>query len=146
MSRIWIKALGAITRDDELLVYDVEGNDCGGRNYRLLGGTVEFAEHSRETLHREFDEELGVSLTDVGPVGTYERVFTDRGEPQHEIWRVYAAEIVEDWPYERDEFTVVEPALDIELTVSWQPIPSLLEGPDSLYGAELLDDLDHSAQ
>lgn len=146
MASIQVKALGAIRRNDELLVYVVEPNDAGGTDYRLLGGTVEFGEHSRATLHREFHEELGVGLSGVRPVGTYEEIFEHDGAVHHEIWRVYGAGIVETWPYERERFTAYEPDLDLELTVMWKSIEDLTEGPDMLYGDAVLEDLAHSAQ
>ncbi|WP_241429962.1 NUDIX domain-containing protein [Halorubrum lipolyticum] len=149
MSEIRVVALGSIRRGEELLVQEIEANDAGGRNYRLLGGGVEFGEHSREALHREFDEELGVTLDDVSPVGTYERVFDHEGRRQHEVWRVYEAAIVEDWPYERAEFSFVEPDLGVELRATWKRPRELRSGPDRLYGETLLDDLGsepHSAQ
>ena len=141
MSEIRLVALGAVRRDEELLVHEVDANDAGGTNYRLLGGGVEFGEHSREALHREFDEELGVSLENVSPVGTYERVFSHEGTRAHECWRVYRADIVESWPYERESFTFHEPALDLELRATWKHPRAFREGPDQLYGEVLLSDL-----
>ncbi|WP_254663135.1 NUDIX hydrolase [Haladaptatus sp. W1] len=104
-NRIRVSARGLVRRDDELLV--ARETPPGGDTpfYYPLGGGVEFGEHSEDALHREFDEELGVSLSNVSHFETYEGVFTSGGRRHHEVWRVYEADIVEPWPYERDEFT-----------------------------------------
>ena len=80
---------------------------------------------------------------------TYERGLTHQGESQHEVWLVYSAEIVKDWVFERDSFTVVELHLGTELDVFWRPIPSLRPDPDRLCGGESCNDRavpGHSAQ
>lgn len=141
MSEIRVVTLGAIRRGEELLVQEIDPDETEGRNYRLLGGGVKFGEHSREALHREFDEELGVTLDDVSPVGTYERVFDHEDDRHHEVWRVYEAAIVEEWLYERSEFSFVEPDLGVELRAAWKHPREFRSGPDRFYGATLLGDL-----
>ncbi|SDF41030.1 NUDIX domain-containing protein [Halorubrum xinjiangense] len=149
MREIRVVTLGAVRRGEELLVQAVGRNDAGGRNFRLLGGGVEFGEHSEDALRREFDEELGVALDDVSPLGTYERVFDHEERRHHEVWRVYEATIVEDWPYDREAFSFVEPDSGAELRATWKRPRAFRSGPDHLYGETLLDDLGpdpHSAQ
>jgi ADP-ribose pyrophosphatase YjhB (NUDIX family) len=139
---IRVVALGAVFRDDELLVYESTDPATGEPFYRLLGGGVEFGEHSREALAREFEEELGVTFVDPALVGTFERVFTFDGEPGHEVWRVYEGRIDEDWPYERDAFTFVEPELDIEILARWMPVDRLRDDGTTFHSAAVLDALD----
>lgn len=137
--RIRPVVVGIVRRGDELLVHEVEQFDDSGAAYRPIGGGIEFGEHSRDALHREFDEELGVSLTDVSAAETYERVFMHDGERHHEIWRAYDCRIVEDWPYERETFTFTEPELGVELRAAWKHPDAFLDGDDVLYTESLLD-------
>lgn len=141
-SDIRLVALGAVFRDDELLVYESEDPETGEPFYRLLGGGVEFGEHSREALVREFEEELGVTFAEPEFVGTFERVFTFAGETGHEVWRVYEGRIVEDWPYERDSFTFYEPELDLEILARWMPAERLRDDGTTFYSEAVLDALD----
>lgn len=112
-------ALGVPTRGDEVLLAEHEDPATDERFYRPVGGGIEFGEHSREAVRREFAEELEVTVTEATRLGTFERVFTFDGEPGHEIWRCYRVEIAEDWPYETDSFVAYEPELDFEFPVRW---------------------------
>ena len=125
---------------EELLVArDYHPN--GESFYYPLGGGVEFGEHSEDALHREFDEELGVSLSNVREVGTYEEVFTTDGQKQHEVWRVYEANIAESWPYEADEFSGYEAELDEEIECVWLSPTVFSEGKETLYPEPLVEEL-----
>lgn len=139
---IRVVALGAVRKDESLLVFEAESPEAGETFYRLLGGGVEFGEHSREAVVREFQEELGVELTDPTPVGTFERVFSFDGDPCHEVWRVYEGQIVEAWPYERDSFSFVEPDLGTEHVARWMPIEELRNEETTFYTPQILDALD----
>lgn len=130
-------ALAVVRRDDEILLarhYD-PGEEY--EFFRPIGGGIEFGEHSREAVIREFDEELGVTLTNVSYLETYERVFTFDGNRGHEIWRLYEGDVEEDWPYERDEFTAYEPDLDEEFEVVWKHPDDFTERGEVVYPAEL---------
>lgn len=140
-SEIRFVALGAVHRGNDLLVFQEDSPETGETYYRLLGGGVEFGEHSRDAVTREFAEELGVEFAEPTPVGTFEQVFTYDGETAHEIWRVYEGHIVEDWPYDRDSFTFVEPELDIELLACWMPIERLRDDDTTFYAPAVLDAL-----
>lgn len=140
-SDIRVVALGAVRRDDELLVFEGESPDSEEPFYRLLGGEVEFGEHSREAVVREFDEELGVAFAEATLVGTFERVFSVGGENGHEVWRVYEGHIVEEWPYQRESFTFVEPEFDTEHRARWLPVERLREETTTFYVPEVLDAL-----
>lgn len=141
-SNIRFVALGAVYRGDELLVFEGELPETGETYYRLLGGGVEFSEHSRDAVTREFHEELGVAFTDPVLVDTFERVFTFDAETEHEVWRVYEGRIAENWPYERDSFTFVEPESDTEHLARWMPIESLRDEETTFYSSAVLDALE----
>ena len=78
-SEIRIVALGAVLRGDDLLVQEDELRSTGETFYRLLGGGVEFGEHSRDAVVREFGEELGVEFANPTLVDTRSSVSTSVG-------------------------------------------------------------------
>ncbi|HET7325641.1 MAG TPA: NUDIX domain-containing protein [Halococcus sp.] len=108
--------------------------------YRLIGGGIEFGEHSHEAVIREFREELAVELINISLVDTHENIFTVDGEQGHEIWRVYEGDIAEDWPYECDRFEGYEPELDETFEVTWMA-PGQLRNDVTFYDPVVLDDL-----
>lgn len=140
-SEIRFLALGAVRRGDDFLVEEAESPETGATFYRLLGGGVEFDEHSQDAVVREFDEELSVEFTDSTHVGTFEQVFTFAGETQHEIWRVYEGRLVEAWPYEQESFTFTDPELDTEHRARWMPVEALRDDEVTFYVPAILDAL-----
>jgi ADP-ribose pyrophosphatase YjhB (NUDIX family) len=50
-----------------------------------LGGAVEFGETWQQTLVREFQEELDINVTIVGPPLVMEHIYTHEGNIGHEI-------------------------------------------------------------
>ena len=134
-------ALGAVRRDDELLVFEGTDPSTDERFYRLLGGGVEPGEHSREAVVREFDEELGVELLEPTLVGTIERVFQFDGETGHEVWRVYEGDLDAAWPYERDSFSFVEPELGTEHLARWVALDRLRRDDVTFHAEAVLDAL-----
>jgi 8-oxo-dGTP pyrophosphatase MutT (NUDIX family) len=131
-------ALGVIRRGEEILVSELYDPGEDYRFYRPLGGGIEFGELGHETLQREFDEELGVELTDIEYLETYEDVFTFDGRQEHEIWRIYEAMIVEEWPYERDRMTGHEPEMEEAFPVVWKPWSIFTDNDEIFYPEELL--------
>lgn len=141
-SAIRFLALGAVRRGDELLVQEGKSPDTDETFYRLLGGGVEFGEHSQDAVVREFEEELGVGFADSAHVDTFEQVFTFDGETNHEIWRVYEGRIVEDWPYEHESFTFTEPELGTEHLAQWMSVEALRDDEITFYVPAVLDALE----
>ncbi len=82
-------AICVFRQGDRILVYEGVDAETGERFCRPLGGRVELGEHSRETVVREIQEELGAVVTDVVPLGVVESIFWYRGEQRHEIVFVY---------------------------------------------------------
>lgn len=74
-------------------------------------------------------------------MGTFERVFSYDGKTGHEVWRVYEGHISEDWPYDRESFTFVEPEFDTECLARWMPIKRLRDENTTFYAPEVLDAL-----
>ena len=140
-NHIRVSARGLVWRDDELLVARDEKPGEDKPFYYPVGGAVEFGEYSEDALRREFEEELGVSLTNVTYRETYEGLFTFDGNPAHELWRVYEAEIVEAWPYEQDEFSGYEAEFDEEIECFWKRPAEFSEGKETFYPEQILPDL-----
>lgn len=134
-------ALGAVQRENEILVFKKKAPETGEPFYRLLGGGVEFGEHSRDAVVREFNEELGVRFADPTYIGTFERMFSYDGERGHEVWRVYEGYISEGWPYDRESFTFVEPEFDTEHFACWNSVEYLRDDETTFYTPEVLDAL-----
>ncbi len=153
MGSIDFQALGAVRRRDgapvvgdpvdpadELLVFD--GYDGDDRFHRFLGGTVEFGEHSREAVVREFREELGEPFVVAGLVGTFEDVFEYEGDTGHQVWRVYEGHLDADWPYERETFTYEEDEPHGEMTALWVSVADLRAPGRTFHSEAVLDALE----
>ena len=135
-----VSARGVVRRGDDLLVAR-EHDPSGDSFHYLLGGGVEFGEHSEDALHREFDEELGVTLENVSYHATYEEVFSVDGQAEHEVWRVYETDIAEGWPYEKAEFEGYEPEYDEVIECVWKPPSAFASGEETLYPEQFVSDL-----
>ena len=61
--QIRVKALGLHWRDGKLLAAEVRDDAGHIRGVRPLGGSVEFGETARAAVIREFQEELGFTVT-----------------------------------------------------------------------------------
>ena len=130
-------ALAVVRRDDEVLLARHYDPGADYEFYRPIGGGIEFGEHSRDAVVREFEEELDVTLTNVSYLETLENVFTFDDTEGHEIWRLYEADFEESWPYERDSFTAHEPELDEEFEVEWKHPDDFAAGGEVVYPEKL---------
>ncbi len=99
-----VKAMVIIRRprDGALLVSEGTGA-AGERFHRPLGGHVEFGELALDTVHREFQEEIGQALTDVRLACVLENLFDWAGARQHEIVFVFTAAFADEAAYEIPE-------------------------------------------
>jgi ADP-ribose pyrophosphatase YjhB (NUDIX family) len=94
-------------RDGALLVSE-EAHPSGELFHRPLGGHVEFGEHALDTVHREFQEEIGQALTTVRLAGVLENIFEWDGSTQHEIVFVFAAAFADEAAYEIGEQAILD--------------------------------------
>lgn len=106
-------------RDGALLVSEYAGPD-GPPFHRPLGGHVEFGEYARQTVRREFVEEIGQPLTDVRLLGVLENIFEWLGTTQHEIVFVYVAAFADPAAYEIAEQNIRDDTSG-ENRVIWRP-------------------------
>ena len=70
--------------------------------YRPLGGGIEFGEYSINTIHREIQEEVQLSLENVQYLFTLENIFICDGIQGHEIVQVYDGKLQDPTIYLRE--------------------------------------------
>jgi len=70
--------------------------------YRPLGGGIEFGEYSKDTIRREFQEEVQLSLNDLKYLFTLENIFVCDGIAGHEIVQVYDGKLQDPTGYLRE--------------------------------------------
>jgi ADP-ribose pyrophosphatase YjhB (NUDIX family) len=128
-------------RDGALLVSEYTGPDADSF-HRPLGGHVEFGEYARETVQREFQEEIGQRLADVRLVGVLENIFQWNGSTQHEVVFLFRAGFVNAAAYEIAEQRILDNT-DHWTRVIWRP-PGSVTPP--LYPAGALELITRSAE
>jgi len=94
-------------RDGALLVSE-EVNPSGEVFHRPLGGHVEFGEYAMDTVHREFQEEIGQALTGARLAGVLENIFVWGGATKHEIVFVFTADFAVEAAYEIGEQAILD--------------------------------------
>lgn len=131
-------ALAVILNQGSIFVF--EGYDTleDQTFYRPLGGTIEFGEHSAQTVTRELREEIGAGLTDLKYLGTVENIFTYNGQMGHEIALVYQAAFADPALYATPEMTGREDS-GAPFKALWKPLADFQPGGPPLYPDGLLD-------
>ncbi len=130
-------ALCVFLHDGKLLVgdgYDAIKKQSFGRP---LGGTIEFGEHSHNTIVREIREELGAEIKNVSYLGTLENIFTYNGAVGHEIVLMYQGDFVDPAFYQRSPIEGIENGDPIQAI--WVPLADFERGVLPLYPAGLLE-------
>lgn len=89
--------------------------------YRLLGGGIDFAEKAKDTLIREFKEELGVDIKINSFLEVVENVFEFDGNKGHEICFVYEAELIDKKLYHQNKIQMIEPEYKDVLVIWIEP-------------------------
>ena len=82
---IQVKALGLVWRDGKLLASEIYRDDGQIKGVRPLGGRVEFGETWKNTLTREFKEELDVDIAITGAPIVLENIYIHHGMSGHEV-------------------------------------------------------------
>ena len=101
-----IKAMAVIRRPRDRALLVSEAAD--GSFQRPLGGHVEFGEYARDTIHREFGEEIGQRLTGVRLLGVLENIFPWQGGTEHEVVFIFSAAFADPAAYEIDEQVIAD--------------------------------------
>ncbi len=89
---IRVIAIGLHWRDRRLLAAEVTDDTGRVKGVRPLGGGVEFGESWRDTLMREFAEELEITVKITGDPLVMENIYSHEGQQGHEV--VFAAPVV----------------------------------------------------
>lgn len=105
--------------------------------YRPLGGTIEFGEHSSETVRRELMEELSAEVTDLRYLGTLENVFIFEAEKGHEIVLVYDGAFVDRSLYEKASLQGTEVGAPFKAV--WVDLAQVGPGKPPLYPTGLVE-------
>jgi ADP-ribose pyrophosphatase YjhB (NUDIX family) len=104
-----IKAMVLIRRPrDGALLVSEHADPARAPFHRPLGGHVEFGEYALDTVNREFQEEIGQSLTGVRLLGVLENIFQWDGATQHEIVFMFAAAFADQSAYEIQEQRILD--------------------------------------
>lgn len=93
--RIRALALCVFHHNGKILVNEFRDPVSQQTCFRPVGGGIEFGETSAETIVREVQEELRLTMTDMRLLGTLESLFVYNGKPGHEIVQVYDATFVD---------------------------------------------------
>jgi ADP-ribose pyrophosphatase YjhB (NUDIX family) len=115
-----VKAMVLIQRPrDGALLVSEDANPSGALFHRPLGGHVEFGEYALDTVHREFQEEIGQALTEVRLAGVLENIFQWGGATQHEIVFIFTAAFADEAAYEIPEQAILD--APGQARVTWRP-------------------------
>ncbi|MCX2722145.1 NUDIX hydrolase [Roseibium salinum] len=137
---ITVKALALIWRDDALLLSEIHDDAGRVKGMRPLGGTVEFGEPWRDTLQREFLEELGTRIGLLDRYIVMENLFEHHGTPGHEIVFLCDAYFEDSNFYQRDIITV-QTSEEIAGIARWASLDELAARRLDLYPTGLRDRL-----
>ncbi|WP_430592796.1 NUDIX hydrolase [Humidisolicoccus flavus] len=139
--RIRAVAIGLVSDAGNILVSETTEPSTGTVFSRPPGGGIEFGESSRDALDREFQEELGATITSASLLQVIESRFAFSGQSAHEIVFVYAVEVAD-----LAALRVHDRALDAKegVTLSWRS-PHDFDGSSRILlpaGLRYLHDLD----
>lgn len=123
-----VKAMALIRRPrDHALLVSEHIDPSGALFHRPLGGHVEFGEYALDAVHREFQEEIGQSLTGVRLLGVLENIFQWNEATQHEIVFMFGAAFADQTAYEIPE-QGIQDEVDGRTRVIWR-VPGAASPP-----------------
>lgn len=104
------KVFGILQSGQRILVEEFEGEHSRGIGiyYRPIGGSIEFGEKSTDTLVREFEEELEVTVEIKKFIVCIENIFVINEQIGHEIILVYKVDFADKRNYNRNRFAIQE--------------------------------------
>ncbi len=130
-------AICVFRRESNIFVFEGHDSIKGETFYRPLGGTIEFGEHSAQTVIREISEEIGVEIANLRYLATLESIFVHEGKHGHEIVLVYEADFTEPSMYDREEVIGYEDD-GKRFKALWVPLDDFANGRHPLYPSGLL--------
>lgn len=135
-----VRAIAVCVLQNRGAIFVFEGHDQtkGETFYRPLGGTIEFGEHSSQTVLREFREEINSEIKNLEYLGAFENIFIHEGQPGHEIVLVYKGDFADASMYERQYIWGNEDDGG-QFKALWKPLADFSSGQAPLYPEGLLD-------
>ncbi|MEI4770851.1 NUDIX hydrolase [Psychrobacillus sp. FJAT-51614] len=127
------KSLGIILKDNKILVEERKGKHSTGNGlyYRLIGGTIEFGECSKDTIIREFKEETALDIEIIDYIVCLENIFNIEDNIGHEIIQIYLVEFKDQMQYQKESFKIVEGS---KITYAkWISLTDIFRGKIILY-------------
>ena len=96
---IKVRSCGFLINDEMILVHKKKYDDF----YALVGGNVKLGESTEEAIHREFGEELNISIEIKQLVWVVENFYTYDSKKVHEFMFVYLIDSNNELPAETFE-------------------------------------------
>ena len=96
---IKVRSCGFLINDEMILVHKKKYDDF----YALVGGNVKLGESTEEAIHREFGEELNISIEIKQLVWVVENFYTYDSKKVHEFMFVYLIDTNNELPAETFE-------------------------------------------
>jgi 8-oxo-dGTP pyrophosphatase MutT (NUDIX family) len=124
------RACAVVRRDDELLVEEGVDVDAGERVFRPFGTSVRRDECADAAVERAFEEQLGVALAAVRPLGEF-------GDE-----RVFDAGTAGRWLHQETGFTLYDPETGESTRLCWLHLDDFRKYGETLRPAGLLAELD----
>lgn len=124
-----IAARCVVDRDDELLVEEHVDPEAGGRVYRPPGRSLDGDADPVGALTAEFEDVLGVALTDLAPLGTFDGTV------------VYGGDVEHGWLYDEEGFTLYDPQTGETGRICWLHLDDFRKYGETLQPDGLLDAL-----
>lgn len=133
MSTIRPNSLAIVRTDSSVLAAQGTDLSTGKIFFRLLGGGIEFGEHSLEALKREFLEELNATTVNEEFLGVIENIFEFNSKIGHEITFLYQAELSDKSLYQEKMLAILD---NDNIHAEWVPIDKIKSGELILYPIE----------
>ncbi|HEX9924826.1 MAG TPA: NUDIX hydrolase [Anaerolineae bacterium] len=131
-------AIGVFRQANKIFVFEGYDSVKDEVFYRPVGGGIEFGEHRRQALVREMQEEFAADITNLRHRATVENIFTNDGQPGHEIVFIYEAEFVDPAMYEEAVIMGKEDDGSLFRAV-WKPLTDFQNDGPPLYPDGLLE-------
>ena len=96
---IKVRSCGFLINDEMILVHKKKYDDF----YALVGGNVKLGESTEEAIHREFGEELNISIEIKQLIWVVENFYTYDSKKVHEFMFVYLIDTNNELPPETFE-------------------------------------------
>jgi len=109
--------------------------------YRPLGGGIEFGELAKDTVIREFQEEMETEISVGTYLTTFENRFTFNGVSGHEIILLFSATFKDKSIYQKDNIKCKEEGADF--IAKWVNKSDFLSAKKILYPKGIVDYLMH---